>query len=709
MSSTVPFRLFPLSLGALMRRSGQRALRLMMGPAVALTAARGWLFPFAPVAMGIGVGAYFAIPVQPHPAQLVMVWGLAVLCAGLAVWGPHLLRPMVVALSLAAIGFGVAAYRTDLVAAPVLQWRRYGPVEGRIVMVDRSVSDAVRLTLDAVVLNGLSPGQTPLRVRVSVHGDGLEFDPVAGMHVMMTAHLGPPSGPTEPGGFDFRRLAWFDRLGAVGYTRSPVMALAPPEAGLGLALTRLRQRISAGIRARLTGETGGFVAAILTGDRSGVGQDTTENLRRSNLAHLLAISGLHMGLLTGVVFGAFRAGLALFPWVALRLPIRKIAAIGALFAAAAYLALSGGNVATQRAFIMAATMLIAVVAERRAISLRSVGLAALIVLLWRPEALPTAGFQMSFAATVALVAVFAALRDRQKNRPKSRQGHMRRVMQPIVGAVLCSLVAGIATAPIAAVHFHRFTDYGLLANVVSVPLMGVLVMPAAVLAALLWPFGGEGLGLWLMELGTRWILGVAQVFGGMEDAIRLVAVPPVWALPALGLGGLWLALWRGRARLAGVIVIASALIGWGLAERPALLIDRDGGLVGLLTEEGRALSRARGAGYVARKWLESDGDAAEQSEAATRAGFEAIEGGVRFTHAGQTWFHLHGRRGEAILSELCAEGVTIVINARIDGPNGACRLMDARALSRSGSIAVHADGQEITARMVSGRRPWSGF
>lgn len=673
----------------------------------ALGDARGHLFPFAPVAVGLGVGAYFALPFEPGTGLRIGVWLAAALLLIGSLRAADLARPLVLGLALCCLGFAAAAWRVQSVAAPVLDWRRYGPVEGRIVAVDRSASDALRLTLDAVVLPGLSPARTPQRVRVSVHGDALDVDPVAGTRVMLTGHLAPPSGPTEPGGFDFRRHAWFEGLGAVGYTRSPVLALAAPEPGWRLALTRLRHRISAAIRSRLPGETGGFVAAILTGDRSGIGLDTLEDLRRSNLSHLLAISGLHMGLLTGVVFGVFRAALALVPALALRVPVRKIAALCALLAGAAYLALSGGNVATQRAFVMAAAMLVAVMVDRRAISLRSVGLAALILLLWRPEALVSAGFQMSFAATVALVAVFAALRNRARGRPRSRDGPVWRVMKPVATAALCSLVAGLATAPIAAAQFHRVTDYGLLANILSVPLMGLLVMPAAVLAALLWPLGAEGAGLWLMELGTRWILGVARVIGGLDDAVRMVPVPPGWVMPLLGLGGLWLALWPGRARFAGVALGLVAVLGWLTAERPALLIDRDAALVGLLGPEGRVLSRSRGAGFVAEAWLEADGDEASQAVAGARPGMAAVEGGVTFRFADSQWMHLRGRAGEAALAGHCVTGVTIVIEARVAAQTGGCRVLDARHLARTGSIAVAADGRMRTAQGAAGQRPWS--
>ena len=561
-----------------------------------------------------------------------------------------------------------------------------------------------RVKILAYAVSGLLTALAGLFVAAQT-GSG---DPVIGTPVMLTGYLGPPGGPVEPGGFDFRRLAWFEALGGIGYTRSPVLAMDDPAPGWALAVTRLRQRIAEGIRARLPGDAGGFVAAILTGDRSGVSLQVTEDLRRSNLAHLLAISGLHMGLLTGVVYGALRGLLALIPALALRWPIRKIAALGALAAACFYLALSGGNVATQRAFVMAAVMLGAVLVERRALSLRSVALAALILLIWRPEALLSVGFQMSFAATIALVAVFRWLRDHRAQSPKPRATGWRRLMRPLVEAALCSLVAGIATAPFAAAQFHRVAEFGFAANLLAVPLMGMLVMPSAVLAALLWPLGLEAVGLWLMALGTRWILFVAGWIGGLEGAVRLVPDPQGWLIPLLSLGALWLILWPGRARFAGVALIVGALACWPFAQRPALLVEGEGALLGLMTQEGRVLSRERGAGFVARNWLEADGDAATQPEAAARAGMQAVPGGARFTFAGQSWVHLPGRRGLAALPLHCTEGVVIVTDQWLDTPPpGPCRLLDRRALLQTGALAISAAGKTVMARAVAGQRLWT--
>jgi competence protein ComEC len=209
----------------------------------------------------------------------------------------------------------------------------------------------------------------------------------------MTGHLSPPSGPVEPGGFDFQRMAWFEGLGAVDYTRTPVLLGAEASEGAaGLWVYRQRIAISRGVQDRLNGESGAFAAAIMMGDRSGMGQDSLVALRASNLAHLLAISGMHMGILAAFIFETLRYGFALWPTAALYWLTKKIAAIGALIAAAGYLALSGGNVSTERAFVMVAVMLVAVLFDRRALTLRAVAIAALIVLTLRPEALFGPGF-----------------------------------------------------------------------------------------------------------------------------------------------------------------------------------------------------------------------------------------------------------------------------------------------------------------------------
>lgn len=675
--------------------------------ATSIARAQGQLFPFVPVCLALGIGAYFTLPREPT----VLEWAMAALAAALLVgyaWrGAEPARPFALAAALALGGLMLVAARSHHVAAPVLGWHYYGAIEGRIVAIDRSVSDAQRLTLDQVVLERRSRATTPERVRIALHGQQGFIIPEIGMRVILTGHLSPPGGPVEPGGFEFRRLAWFDRLGAVGYTRTPVLTLAPPaRGGVGQAVTTLRMSISGAVQAQMPGEPGAFAAAILTGDRSGIGQETLEHLRASNLAHLLAISGLHMGLLTGFVFAALRYGLALIPPLALRLPTKKIAAVVALGAAAFYLMLSGGNVATERAFVMVSVMLVAVLADRRAISLRSVAIAATLILLLRPEALTQAGFQMSFAATTALVAVFGLMRQDSTPRRAPRWA------RAAVGLVICSVVAGLATAPVAAAHFNRLAEYGLIANLLSVPMMGSLVMPAAVIAALLAPLGLAWLPLKVMEAGTRWILGVAEWIAGLEGAVAPIVQPATWVLPVMALGALWMMIWPGRARWAGMAVVALALAGWTTTNRPALLVADSGTLTGLMTPQGRAISKASGERFVSRNWLEADGDMTPLPEAHARPGLHDEAGTLHFELGGQRVIHLTGRGATERVHAACSDADLVILGAQHSGPvPRGCLLIDQRHLRKSGALAIDAaPGGGLTiigAEARAGQRPWT--
>ena len=653
----------------------------------ALQSQRGHRLPFVAVSFGTGVGVYFTLPVEPGMVTLgVIALGSLVAFA----LGYHLRESVggvAVVLGVASLGLLVAALRTHSVAAPVLTFRYYGAIEGRIVKIDRSASDKVRLTMDRVRLANMSPDRTPKYVRVSLHGVQPYLTPAPGQRVMMTGHLSPPNGPTEPGGFDFQRHAWFQSMGGVGYTRTPAL-LAAPDPG-ELWLQTLRARIAAGLAERIGGQAGGVAAAVAVGDRAGIDAPTMEDLRASNLAHLLAISGLHMGLLAGFVFMSVRGGLALISPLALRYPIKKWAALVALPAAAFYLALSGGSVATQRAFIQVAVMLAAILCDRRALTLRSVAIAALIVLAWRPEALLGPGFQMSFAATTAMVVIFSAMRRHQPRLPMG--------VAQVVAVLMSSIIAGAATAPISAAHFNQIGQYGVLANLLSVPMMGTIVMPLMVVAAVLSPFGLEGLALWGMALGLDWILWVSAFVAGLEGALRLIPAPSNVVLPLLCLGCLWCIAWQGRARWIGVLPAVAAFALWSVTPRPMVLISASGNLVGVQTAQGRALSKPRGDGFVAENWLAADGLPKDQERAAARWSSEAE------TNHGLT--HLYGRGAQERVVAACRNHRAVVANKEFDAPEG-CLLLSPKVLRTTGAIAVTQEGRVITSRQAQGNRPW---
>jgi competence protein ComEC len=426
-------------------------------------------------------------------------------------------------------------------------------------------------------------------------------------------------------------------------------------------------------------------------------------LRNSNLSHLLAISGMNMAFIAGFVFALVRYGVALVPPLALRINARKVAAALALGVAAFYLALSGANVATERAFLMVAVMLVAVLADRRALTLRNVALAAIVLLILRPESLLAPGFQMSFAATAVLIAGFGAL-DREILRQR-----VPRWAMPVFTLMLSSLLAGAATAPLAAAHFNRFTDYGLLANLLTVPAMGLFIMPGSVIAALLAPVGLEGIGLWLMETGSRWILYIAGIIAGWDGAVTGIATPGPLVLPVICLGGLLALLLRGKARAVGIVPIAAGVLLWVASTRPDVLISADGALVGLNGPQGRALSSATGAGFAAASWLENDGDLAGRATAVARPGFTGPKGARAFMLGPLRAIHLKGKGAADRLAEACAEADLVILSVPAGPVPQGCRVIDRTALAETGTQAIWI-GKDGVLRIVAtenASRLWS--
>ena len=505
----------------------------------------------------------------------------------------------------------------------------------------------------------------------------------------------------EPGAFDFRRMAFFERLGAVGYSRTPVLLLEEAEEG-ALPIDRLRRYLTAAMLARMEGQPGAFAAGAMTGDRSAITEETVQALRDSSLAHILAISGMNMAFLTAFVFALFRYGLALVPFLALRVNTKKVAAVISLGVALFYLLLSEANVATERAFIMIAVFLGAILLDRRALTLRSVAVAAVILLLARPESLLNPGFQMSFAATIALIVGFSVVEGgvfRQR---------IPRWVVPVFTLFLSSLIGGLATAPYAAAHFNRFTDYGLLANLLTVPVMGAVIMPGGALAALLAPLGLAGVPLWYMELGARWTLFVAHWIAGLEGSVTAIPAPGPWVLPLFSLGALWLILWRGRVQLLGLGPMLAALALWGLVNRPEVLISGDGKLVGILGPEGRALSAARGSGFTAENWLENDGDLVPQDKAASRPGFTGPKAERWFTIGDLDAVVLTGKGAEAALGPACASGALVILAAKAESAPQSCRLIDQSLLRQTGPLALVRERDGLAFRTTKGAtRIWS--
>lgn len=662
-----------------------------------------------PVGLGVGIAFYFSLNHEPAAFSGV----LAALVSGLMVIAARRRAPWFMAavtLLVISVGFTAAQVRGGLVDAPILlEKMRAAAVSGRVVANQDRIA-AQRLVLDHVRIEGLEPSATPERLRITLSGKKTRRA-APGEWLSLRATLSPPSQPAAPGSFDFARQAYFKGLGGFGFAYGGVRFLEAPEdvgsGGWAIALGRFRQAVTARIRAGLDGEAGAVAAALLTGERGAIPKRTLAAMRDAGLAHLLAISGLHMGLFAGIVFFSMRALLALWEPVALRYPIKKWAALAALAGMAFYLLLSGATIPTQRAFLMGALVIAAILLDRTAISMRSVALAAAAVLLVQPESLLGASFQMSFAAVVALVAVF----ERRDNHERTPAHGIDRLWRYLAVISLITLVANLATGPFAAYNFNRFAVYGLAANLIAVPLTASWIMPWGVAALLLMPFGLEALALAPMGWGIEGLISVAQTVAAWPGAVQLLPVMPDAGLAAAAVGGLWLCLWRGRWRWAGVPVFALALLSPVLSPSPDLLIDGKGKLFAVRTAAGElALSSRRSARFTGDIWLRRDG----QSVSAPWPGDDGDR--LRCDSAGCI-YRAHGHLVALVndgraLGDDCRRAAIVIsaVPVRRACPSAAL-IIDRFDLWREGAHALYFDddgGVRVeTVAALRGSRPWA--
>jgi competence protein ComEC len=666
-----------------------------------------------PVALAGGIALYFALPFEPSYALAAGLGTGGLLAGAVAASSPQTALRVVLSLAAAlSIGIAAAKIRTEHVAAPALL-HRLGPVT-----VDGRVEDAqvhgknMRITLTVAHIDRLA--DAPRQVRVTIKKGGEALQP--GDWVRVKAVLLPPPQPTLPGAYDFARAAYYEEIGAVGYTYGGPVPIAAPRAPtwrerMRLGVEHLRWRMTQRIHSVLPGSTGSIAAALITGDRGGISEEDDQSLRDAGLAHVLAIAGLHMALVGLGLFWAVRAMLALFPRIALVYPIKKWAAAAALGGAAFYLIISGGAPATLRAFIMLATMLTAILFDRPALSMRSLALAATIILLMEPECLIGPSFQMSFAAVAGLIAVAEWEQARAAERAEYSALPLPGVRRYLRGIATTSLVGSIATMPYAAFHFDRATHYAVLGNLGAMPIMGFVVMPCAALAVILMPFGLDAIPLHVMGWGIDAMLAVGSWVSHLPGAVSVVAAWPVSALLLLSFGGLWTALWRGAWRWLGAIPALAGVVIVFLVRPPDILISRDAGMIALRTSDGMLkLLAAPSDEYSAADWLKRDGDARTADEAvATSKDGVACDAMGCVGHAPNGMTLAAPVRADALADD-CAMASIVVSRVptrhRCVGPK---LVIDRFDVARNGAYAIWL-GRDMTVRTVKnerGDRPWS--
>jgi competence protein ComEC len=673
-------------------------------------AGAGQLFPWVPVAFGAGIALYFCADHEP------VLWLTAL--AALALGGVAMLlrrhRLFVTAVMIAAVaaGFAVATWRTAHVGHTVLARPLYsvaltGFVETRDI---RERTD--RFVLRVVTMESPRGNLTLTRVRLSVKKGTA---PDVGSFVELKARLLPPLSPLRPGSYDFARDMFFQGIGASGFVMGAIKTVTPPQEGgwrlrYAAFMQDLRDSIDARIRSRLEGDERAIATALLTGRRDAITDPVNDAMFISGLGHVLSISGYHMAVVAGVVFFVIRALLALIPGLADSHPIKKWAAVAALAAAAFYLLLSGAEVATQRSFFMTAVVLIAMMVDRRAITFRTLAVAALVVLVMAPEALVHPSFQMSFAATLGLVGLVQIGMPRLFATPDSTRAARIALWggRELMVLLLASLVAGLATTPYAAFHFHRVTPYGVLANLAAMPVVSAVVMPAGLLGLLAAPFGLDGWCWSAMGWGIDWMIAVTRWVAGLPGAIGRVTAFGIGPLIAMSLGLILIGLLRTPLRWSGALLLTAGIL-WAVAvPLPDVLVSGDGRNVAVRGRDGllHLMRTGKSDAFLLKEWLAADADARLPTD-------PSLGGGVSCDDAGCVVAKADGRlvalswRPDALADD-CAR-TALVVTVRQAPRDCAAAVVDRERLSHQGALALRQQGATLLVDAVRPNgiyRPW---
>lgn len=695
-------------------RLADRAERLAVwiGDQVAAEAARGQLFPWLAVAFGAGIAVYFSADREPVVPVVVSV-AIALIAAAFLVrrWRAF---AAVALLAAAATGFATASLKTawvehSVLARPIFSVTLAGFVELR---EERERSDRFVLRVDRFEPARVAADTPPHieRVRLSVRKGTA---PAVGSYVELKARLSPPFTALRPGGYDFARDIYFQGIGASGFVLGAIRPLAAPESGWWLryavAINSMRDAIDARIRQVATGDARAIATALLTGKRDAISEPVNEAMYISGLGHVLSISGYHMAIVAGAVFFAARALLALFPALTAGFPIKKWAAVTALLAAAFYLVLSGAEVATQRSFLMTAVVLVGVMVDRRAITFRTLAVAAMAVMLVAPEAVVHPSFQMSFAATLALVALMD--RDRALFSIADSTGVARAALwggREIAILALASLMAGLATMPYAAFHFHRATPYGVLSNLLAMPIVSGLVMPAGLFGLLAAPFGFDGVFWRLMEWGIGWMIAVAQWVAALPGAVGRVPAFGIGPLLLASLGLIVVALLRTPLRWCGCLLVLPAIALALMTPQPDILIASDGHDVAVRGSDGRLrFMQTKRDKFAIQAWLAADADARAIDDPTLREGVRCDRAGCAVQLPDGRYVTI-AQRSEAFTDD-CLKAKVIVTALQ---PPATCKakLFRAERLRETGSVALYDREGELvveSVRPAGSNRPWA--
>nr|WP_240956898.1 ComEC/Rec2 family competence protein [Pseudopontixanthobacter vadosimaris] len=657
--------------------------------------------PWLAVSLAAGISAWFALPSSTYWVGAIVV---AITSAAFALKRlqrqenrQHILLATAAVSIMFAAGIGVIWSRSEIVGTPAIAYPVVQPVTARVLTREEQPARG-RIRLTVALRDGLGIARK-IRLNITPEQDAAGID--KGAVITMRARLLPPASPMLPGSYDFARDAWFSGLAATGSVIGPIRLKKPADGGAS-SLADLRGDLSDHVRSRVAGAAGSIAAAFASGDRGAIADADADAMRDSGLTHLLSISGLHVSAVVAATYILAMRIMALWQNLALRIRLPVAAALLAAMAGVFYTMLTGAEVPTIRSCIGAILVLGALMLGRQALSMRMVAVAAIAILLLWPESVVGPSFQMSFAAVIAIV----ALHNSKPVREFTRQGRKRlstRIGRNLLLLFVTGLVIELALMPIVLHHFHRAGVYGAMANLIAIPLVTIIAMPAIALALFLDLAGLGAPAWWLVETSLNALLAIARLTASQAGSVTFVPVTGSGTAILFIAGLLWLALWQGRMRLWGLV--PAALAGFWLlsAASPDLLVSGDGRQVAIVDTGTRIYSLRGSAGsYAGENLQQIAGTSADllplQDRDATICNADFCS--TVIAHGKDSYGLLVARNANPVAADILRQSCAtadIVISERVLGPscNPRWLKLDRYMLDATGGLAIYLQDKKI--------------
>lgn len=669
--------------------------------------------------MACGIGAYFSLDFEP---SLLWLWLAPTLsCFVFFARGHIALRPLGAACLALALGFNAAQLESHMVAAPMLtQKMEPTSITGRLMHAEILPKGKARLLIKDPVVRGLKASETPRFLRVKLKKSLGEL-PKSGARVNVWGPMWPPGERVAPRAYDFRRNSYFKQLGgtAVAYAGPRVRMKEAKEPaffwdGFYLIFERARRVLLSSSYQYLTGPEAAMTATLLSGSQSSIGPEVMKAMRASGLSHLLSISGIHVSMFALLVYIPLRFLLALFPFIALRFSIKKIAAIFAIISTSLYVLLVGPETPTVRSALMTAIVLFAVIADRKSMSMRLVALASMPIMLLAPSSVIGPSFQMSFAAVLTMVAAYEkridqAIKDGAAYELPKWLKHLWSSGRDII---LTSLIATAATTPFALFHFQSFSFYGVVANIIAIPLTSFWVMPNLLLTYLMVPFGWEAPFLAGAGWGVMLTIDLAQEIASWPFShIDMPLMPYAAFFMSVG-GGFWLCLWQKKWRYFGLLPLLGACFYPLYSAAPDVFIGAEKGIWAVrLNDKTLAVYGKKRIGFMISQWKQLANVEEVEFINKDRHSASLFLGGKYFDieiNNTKIAFLIDGVSEKTVI-KICRNNDVVVTPFALQ--NCAAKyVIDETSLDQKGSHSISIDDGNIsieTVRKQKGQRPWT--